>query len=86
MPLIMRYCAKLKLQVNHFVNISMAVRNYHTGIVMERNPVSHWKHDPTNQLNMVSASLYHWANMEIARMCQLQLYVYKCIICQVQHF
>ena len=41
----------------------------------KKSCVTHWKHDPTNQLNMVSVSVYHWANMEIARMCQLQLYV-----------
>lgn len=41
MTLIMRYCARLKLQVNHFVYIGMAVKNYHTGIVTVRNPVCH---------------------------------------------
>ena len=30
---------RLKLQVHHFVNISMAVKNYHTRIVTVRNPV-----------------------------------------------
>jgi hypothetical protein len=36
MSQIMRYCARLKLHMNHVVNISMAVKNYYTDIVMVR--------------------------------------------------